>query len=116
MGVLLAKTIAVYDDSFEPTGTIHWHGIEPHIEMKKLRHELSLTIEGPDDTKEAILNCLKQAGVASALSATVAAFAGAGIGATPAAWDLFRNAFLTWAGQQVNARLDDQSHWITWDT
>lgn len=116
MAVLVSKTIAVFDDSFQPTGAIHMQGINPHIEMKKLRHELSLTVEGPDDLKDAVAGCLKQAAVAAALTAVVAAFSGVGISATSAAWSIFETSFIGCTGHQVTARIDDKSHWITWDS
>lgn len=122
MSVLHQGTIAVFDDSFQPTGTIHWRndgplGIpNPHVEMKKLRHELVLKIEGPDGLKDAAEDCLKQAAISAAIAAVISSFVGAGIGATGAAWGIFQAQFLACAGQQVQVRIDDSSHWITWDT
>ena len=115
MAILLSKTIAVYDDSFQPTGEVHWQGLDPHIEMKKLRHELTLTIEGPNDEMAAAIGCLKEAGIAAALSTVVAAFSGVGIGGTSAAWGIFQAAFLKCAGEKIQTRLDDKSIWIKWD-
>lgn len=122
MAILHKDTIAIFDDSFQPTGTIHWKndgpwGLpNPHIEMKKLRHELVLTIEGPEDLKDAAENCLRQGAIAGAVSALIASFIGAGIGATGAAWAAFQTAFIACAGNQIQIRIDDSSHWITWDT
>jgi hypothetical protein len=122
MSVLHQGPIAVFDDSFQPTGTIHWHKEgrfkipTPHAEMKKLRHELILTVEGPDDFKGAVENCFKQAAISASIAAVAASFIGAGIGATSAAWETFQVQFLACAGGQVHVRIDDSSHWITWDT
>ena len=116
MAVLYQNSIAIYDDSFQPTGTIHWNGFTPHIEMKKLRHELTLTVDGPDNLAGAVQQCVQQGAIAAAISVIAASFIGAGVGATGPAWAAFQAAFVNCAGNQVQARLDDNSHWITWDT
>ena len=122
MSILHQGSIAIFDDSFQPTGTIHWpndgpFGIPtPHVEMKKLRHELTLTVEGPEDLRAAVEDCFKQAAVSAAIAAVIGSFVGAGIGATGAAWETFQTQFIACAGNQIQVRIDDQSHWITWDT
>lgn len=110
------QTLASYDDSFQPTGTIHWSGgfpPVPHIEMKKLHHELVLTAEGPDDAK--IRDCLAKATAAGLIAAIAAAFASGGLG-LQAALSAFLSALLGCLGDAYTARIDDQSHWIYWDT
>lgn len=122
MATLVDRQIAVFDDSFQPTGTIHWRndgpfGLpNPHVEMKKLRHELHLTIDGPNDLSGAVQQCLQQSLIAGLITGLAAAFLGAGLGATGPAWNAFQAAFINCAGHQVTTRIDDKSHWISWDT
>jgi len=115
MAILYQNTIAVFDDSFQPTG-VEWDGWVPHVKMKKLRHELTLTVEGPDDLGGAVQNCIQQGTIAAAVAAIAASFIGAGIGATGPAWTAFQATFIQCAGEQVQMRLDDKSHWIEWVT
>ena len=115
MATMIQQNIAIFDDSFQPTG-IEFEGFVPHVKMKKLRHELTLTVDGPDDVKVKVEDCIKQAGVAAALTAVAAAFSGAGIGATSAAWSIFQSAFIGCVGSSVQAKIDDRSHWIEWRT
>lgn len=115
MATLVQEVIAVFDDSFQPTG-LEWDGLIPHAKMKKLRHELTLTIDGPDDIRGKVEGCLKQAGIAAALTALAAAFSGVGIGATGAAWGIFQTTFISCVGNNVQTRIDDKSHWIEWTT
>lgn len=115
MAVLYQNVIAVFDDSFQPTG-VEWEGLVPHLKMKKLRHELTITVEGPEDLGESARTCLQEAGIAGLVAAVAAAFIGAGIGATGPAWAAFQAAFVRCAGNQVSLHLDDNSHWIEWRT
>ncbi len=110
------QTLASYDDSFQPTGTIHWSGgfpPIPHIEMKKLHHELLLTVEGPDEAK--IRDCVAKATAAGLIAAIVAAFSTGGA-ALSAALSAFLSTLLGCLGDAYTARIDDQSHWVYWDT
>ncbi|WP_201722771.1 hypothetical protein [Caulobacter sp. BP25] len=117
--VIVQQSLATYDDSFQPTGTIHWKndgpfGLPtPHVEMKKLRHELTLTIEGPNEDQ--IRNCIRQAAVAGVIAAIVAAVATGG-GALHAAISAALAALEQCLGDGFSVRIDDQSHWIFWDT
>ena len=115
MSVLYQNNITTFDDSFQPTGGSKFDPW-PHFEMKKLRHELTLTVEGPDDLRQAVEGCLQQATAAGLLAAVVASFTGVGIGGTAAAFTVFQAEFTRCAGEQVTAKLDDKSHWITWWT
>lgn len=115
MAALVDEVIGVFDDSFQPTGNTKFDPW-PHLEMKKLRHELHLTIEGPDDGAAAARNCLNQALGAGLIAAVGTAFLGVGIGATAAAWEAASATLLTCLGGQFSTRLDDRSNWITWWT
>lgn len=115
MAILVDDTIAVYDDSFQPTGNVRFDPW-PHMEMKKLRHELHLVIEGPDDGTAAARDCLGRAAAAGLIAAIGTAFLGVGIGATAAAWEAASAALVKCLGDQFRVHLDDRSHWISWWT
>jgi hypothetical protein len=118
--VIVEQSLAVYDDSFQPTGTIHWHndgpfGIPtPHIEMKKLRHELTLVVEGPDEAK--IRDCINSSLQAGAIAAIIAAFATGGWAAAEAFASAALSALTACLGDGFSATINDRSHWIYWDT
>lgn len=104
------QTLCVYDDNVRPTGAVHRHGATSQFEMKKLRHRLVLTIEGPD-------RVLVEQGFARTIatdtitSDTVAsAVASGGFALQPAL-----SSLLDHLGDAYVARIDDQSHWIYWD-
>jgi hypothetical protein len=103
-------TLCVHEDGFRPTGAIHHSGGLPRVEMKKLRHRLVLTVEGPD--RAAIENGLARAAVKSAV-ATAAASGGAVL-QTAMSEALAR--LIDHLGPGYAARIEDQSHWIYWDT
>ena len=112
-GVLsISQTIASYDDSFQPTGNTKYDPW-PHLEMKKLHHDLVLTVQGPDEGK--IRNCISRAIAAGAVAAIVAAI-GSGGAALPAAVSAFLTELTNCLGNGFEARVDDQSHWIYWWT
>lgn len=117
--VSVQQSLATYDDSFQPTGTIHWKNDGPfgtpmpHLEMKKLRHDLTLTIEGPDEDR--IRGCIRQAAAVGLIAAIVAAIATGG-GALHAAISAALAALEQCLGDGFSVRIDDQSHWIFWDT
>jgi hypothetical protein len=116
-GSRFERTIAVYDDSFQPTGTIHWSGHfppVPHVEMKKLRHELTIVADGPDEDK--IRRCIDTSLQAGALAAIIAAFASGGWAAAEAFVSGALGALETCLGQGFGVKLSDHSHWIYWDT
>jgi hypothetical protein len=109
-GARFEKVIAVYDDSFQPIGLCHGF----HIKMKKLRHQLTLTVTGPDEAK--IRSCVSQAIGAGTLAALIAAFSTGGLGAAHA---FFAAAIASLEGclaSGYKVRFDDKSHWIEWCT
>ena len=115
MAVLVDDVIASFDDSFQPTGATKFDPW-PHVQMKKLHHELHLIIEGPDDGAAAARNCLNQALAAGLIAAVGTAFLGVGLGATAAAWEAASATLINCLGGNFNARLDDRSHWEEWWT
>lgn len=120
MAILHQGNVAIFDDSFQPTGEFESKddgpfGLPvPHAKWKKLRHTLAFTIEGPEDLTAAAEDCLKKAAVAGAFAAIVAAFTTGGIGAVSALWQAFEATFLACAGEQVSTRIDDHSEWLYW--
>ena len=120
MAVLYDHRVASFDDSIQPTGTIHWGksgGLIPvpipHVEMKKLHHELHLVINGPNGAD--VSNCVQNAAVVGLLTAVVVAYATGGA-ATAAAEAAFTGALEGCLGAHFSATFQDHSHWITWDT
>ncbi len=120
MVVLYDQVVASFDDSIQPTGTIHWGtsgGLVPvpvpHVEMKKLHHELHLVINGPSGAD--VTNCIRSAAFVGLLAGVVAAYAtaGAGIAAAEAVAITSLTACL---GGQFNVGFQDNTQWITWDT
>ncbi|WP_380874328.1 hypothetical protein ACFB49_47220 [Sphingomonas sp. DBB INV C78] len=107
---LVEETIAVYDDSFQPIGFCS--GFPPHIKMKKLRHELVLIIEAPDEAQ--IRRCLNEA-IAAGLVAAIAAVIMTGGGALAAAIAAFQS-YLSHCIAGSTIRFDNRSHWIEWCT
>lgn len=116
--VVVRQNLASYDDSIQPTGTIHWKNDgpfgtpAPHVEMKKLHHDLVLTVEGPDEDR--IRDCIRKAAAAGLVAAIVAAVATGG-GALHAAIAAALAALERCLGDGFSVRIDDQSHWIYWD-
>mgnify|MGYP001809911433 CR=1 FL=1 len=107
--VIVRETIAVFDDSFQPTGMCSMFSVK----MKKLRHEMTLTVEGPDEGR--IRQCIAEAVGAGLLAAIAAAF-GTGGGALPAAISAALARLQVCLGDSFNVRFDDRSHWIEWCT
>ncbi len=75
--MVVRQNLASYDDSIQPTGTIHWKNDgpfgtpAPHVEMKKLHHDLVLTVEGPDEDR--IRDCIRKAAATIAATRPAAA-------------------------------------------
>ena len=120
MARLYDQVVATYDDSFQPTGTIHWGNSGglipvpiPHVEMKKLHHELHLVIDGPDGSD--VSGCIQSAAFVGLIAGVVAGYATGGA-ALPAAEDAAVAALLGCLGGKSSASFEDNSHWITWDT
>lgn len=110
--VIYRQVIASFDDSFQPTGRTKFDPW-PHIEMKKLHHELELIIEGPDEQK--IRDCVTRAAAAGLIAAIVAAFATGGA-ALPAAISAFLAALESCLGNSFTVRIENHSHWVYWWT
>lgn len=108
----VTQTIASYEDSFQPTGRTKFDPW-PHAEMKKLHHDLVLTVQGPDEAK--IRNCINRAIAAGAIAAILAAV-GTGGAALPAAISAFLTELTNCLGNGFSARVDDHSHWVYWWT
>lgn len=107
--VIVRETIAVFDDSFQPTGMCSLHSVR----MKKLRHELTLVAEGPDEAR--IRACLAEA-VGVGLIAGIAAAFPTGGGALAAAIGAGASYLKSCLGSSFDVRFDNRSHWITWCT
>lgn len=116
MPVVFNDVIAVFDDSFQPTGNVKNEGISLHVEMKKLRHELRLVVEGPEGAGDALKVCLEDAALKSMIAAVAASFIGIGTSATTAAWSAASQALKVCLGDMFELKLDDRSEWITWWT
>jgi hypothetical protein len=118
--IIFKKTLAVYEDSIQPTGTIHWHNDgpwgspNPHTEMKKLVHELVLTVEGPNQNQ--INNCVDQAFTVGIIAGIAAAFASGWAAAADAAMSGALASLSACLGATYTEKVDDLSHWVFWDT
>lgn len=108
---IVSKEIAVYDDSFQPIGFCS--GFPPKVKMKKLRHRLTLKIEGPDEGK--IRRCINEALAAGLIAAIIAAFVTGGA-ALSAAIAALKSYLISCLGASFSVRVDRSSHWITWCT
>jgi hypothetical protein len=98
-----------YDDSHQPIGMCSpWS-----VKMKKLRHELTLIVVGPDEAR--IRQCVEQAAAAGLLAAIIAVVftGGSALSAAVQAFSTYLEACL---GSSVSVRIDDRSHWIEWCT
>lgn len=107
--VIYKREIASYDDSFQPIGFCGFGSIK----MKKLRHELTLTVEGPDEAK--IRSCVEKSIAAGLIAAIIAAYVTGGA-ALPAAISAFIASIQSCLGDGFSVRIDDSSHWIEWCT
>lgn len=108
--VIVREQIASYDDSFNPIGFCSGLG---SIKMKKLRHTLTLVVEGPDEQR--IRQCVAEAAGAGLIAAIIAAYATAGI-ALQAAVSAFLTSLRGCLGSSFTVRINDESHWIEWCT
>ena len=106
---LIRHTLARYEDSWQPIG--HCGGFS--IKMKKLVHELVLTVEGPDEEK--IRSCIQNSIGVGLIAAIVAVYATGG-GALPAAVSAFLSHLTGCLGDGFKAQVDDHSHWVEWCT
>jgi|GEM_PF-3209106 len=107
--VIYRREIAAFDDSFQPIGMCSTFSVR----MKKLRHTLTLVIEGPDQNQ--IEKCVEQALHAGLIAAVIAVFATGGA-ALQAAASAFISALTNCLGNSYEVRIEDRSHWIEWCT
>jgi hypothetical protein len=120
INAIVEQTIASYDDSFQPTGTIHWHNDgpfgtpNPHAEMKKLHHTLTLHVNGPDEAR--IRDCINKALGAGLIAGIITAFATGGLGAASAAISAATAALLECLTDSYTVTFTDDSYWVYWDT
>ncbi len=116
MAVLYQKDeIAVYDDSIL-IDHVDRVGFGLKATMKALRHQLKITVEGPDNLAAAVERCIAEATIAAALVLVGSAFMGAGLAAIGPAKQAFEQVFFRCVGNIVQVRFDDNSHWHTWQT
>lgn len=111
--VIVKQDLAVYDDSFQPTGKVRWEGLVPHFEMKKLRHTLTLTVTGPDRAR--IEDCIRQAATVGLIAAIIAAYTTGGL-ALGVAISAFTAKLTDCLGDSFSIAIDNNSHWIYWYT
>ena len=88
---------------------VHRDGARRHVEMKKLRHRLVLTVEGPDPVRieRGLARLAPLGAVASANDVDGLAL--------PAAATAILARLLDQLGEAYVARIDDQFHWVYWD-
>jgi hypothetical protein len=117
---IVSQQIAQYDDSFQPTGTIHWKndgpfGLpNPHVEMKKLSHSIVITVEGIDE--ESIRSCLNKAFTNAALASILAAFISGGMAAASAFLSVgIQSLKDCLSDNALDVKITDDSHWVYWD-
>jgi hypothetical protein len=109
---IVTTDLAIFDDSFQPTGNTKFDPW-PHVEMKKLRHHLTLKVTGPDENK--IRSCINQSVAAGLIAAIAAAYATGGLGLS-AAVSAFLASLTSCLGNGFEAKVDDRSYWIYWWT
>jgi hypothetical protein len=100
---LFEKTLAVYDDSWQVESAIPF-------KMKALRHELTFSIFGAEDLRQAVSSCAGQPTVANGLASAAAVFR------TQNDFGPLRDALAAalsnCVGGALRVALDDQSHWV----
>lgn len=106
---IVRHRIATYEDSWQPIGLCG--GLS--IKMKKLQHELTLVVEGPDEGK--IHNCIQQSVGVGLIAAIIALYATGG-GALAVAISAFLDHLKGCLGGGFKASIEDRSHWIEWCT
>lgn len=111
---IITQQLASYDDSFQPTGTIHWDGWTPHPEMKKLHHDVVIIVEGGDENT--VRDCLNKAFTDALLAAILAALISGGMAAAGAFLSTGVDSLTRCIGSEaINVRIIDNSHWVYWD-
>jgi hypothetical protein len=107
--VIVREPLAHYDDSFNAIGLCGGFSIK----MKKLSHDLTLIVEGPDEGK--IRECIAQATGIGLIAAIIAVYATGG-GALSAATAAFLSSIEGCLGNSFSVRIDDEQHWVEWCT
>lgn len=107
--VIIRERLASYDDSFNIHSSCNWLSIK----MKKLRHELTLVIEGPDASE--IHNCINSALGAGLVAAIIAVYATGGA-ALHSAIGAFVAQLQSCLSTHYTVKIEDKSHWIYWCT
>lgn len=107
--VVLREVIARFEDSWQVIGSCGGFSIR----MKKLVHELTLIVEGPDESRARA--CFEQAAGVGLIAAIVAVFATGG-GALSAAIAAFIGHLQQCLGDSFSVRVEDRSRWVTWCT
>ncbi|MEQ0423235.1 hypothetical protein [Klebsiella sp. JB_Kp036] len=117
---VICQEIFQYDDSFQPTGTIHWKndgpfGLpNPHVEMKKLHHSIIITVEGVDD--DSFHNCLNRAFNSALIASIAAAFLSGGMAAASSFLSVGLQSLKDClANDAIDININDDSHWVYWD-
>ncbi|OAT18849.1 hypothetical protein M979_1673 [Buttiauxella noackiae ATCC 51607] len=117
---LISQQLASYDDSIQPTGTIHWKndgpfGLPvPHPEMKKLTHSIIITVDGPDESK--VRECLSRAFTSATIAAILAALISGGMAAASAFFAAGTESLKSCLGDElISVNIVDDSHWVFWD-
>jgi hypothetical protein len=105
---ILTFPIASFEDSWQPTGSFCGF-LKP--EMKKLRHDLVLIVEGPDEAR--IRACVAQALTGAVVAALVAAFTTGGVGLGPAIAAAVAS-LQGCLGESFSVRFDRRSEWVHW--
>lgn len=107
---MLRHDLVSLDDSHAAVGPGRHAG---SVRMKRLRHTLTLTVEGPDEAR--IRRCLAESAGAGLVEGVVAAYP-AGGGALTAAVSALLVRLQDYLGDAFGARVDDHSCWIEWCT
>jgi hypothetical protein len=114
-----SRDLGTFEDSHQPTGTIHWKNDgplgapNPHPEFKKLVHRIRLWVEGP--TQSEIDRCVAVAFTAAALAMIAAAISSGGLGAAAGAIEIGLSTLTGCLGKSYTAGVTDESHWEYWD-
>ncbi|HCV02088.1 MAG TPA: hypothetical protein DG048_05535 [Pseudoalteromonas sp.] len=107
--VIVKERLAVFDDSFNIIG--HCGGLS--VRMKKLRHELTLIVEGPNEAD--IRRCIERSAGAGLIAAIVAVYLTGGA-ALHAAIGAFTASLESCLSDEFHIKIEDKTRWIKWCT
>lgn len=107
--VIIREKIASYEDSWQPIGVCGPFSVR----MKKLLHELTLIVEGPDESK--IRACIGDAMGVGLIAGLLSAFITGGA-ALASATTAFITHLKGCLGSEFHVRLNDSSRWEEWCT